>query len=100
MHRLTSNTLSCTQLIVNFHLARVTGLQAWIRYKQHRFEAAKSETLRAADIYKKFGVADGMESCRILLQEIEKELSTAVASGQSDFDCELSKILLLPACIN
>jgi tetratricopeptide (TPR) repeat protein len=70
-------------------LAHAMGLQAWVWYNQHRLEEAKSEALRAVDIYKKLGDATDMESCRMLLRVIEKELSTAVASGQSDFDCEL-----------
>jgi tetratricopeptide (TPR) repeat protein len=83
-----------------YHLGRVTELQAHVWYRQHRLEEAKSETLRAADVFKKLGAAKGVEDCRWLLRDIEKELSTAVASGQSDSDCELPKIFLFPARIN
>jgi tetratricopeptide (TPR) repeat protein len=60
------------------NLGRAMELQARIWYKQHRLEGAKSEVLRAVDVYKKLGAATAMEDCRRLLQEIEKELSTAV----------------------
>jgi tetratricopeptide (TPR) repeat protein len=56
-----------------YRQGRAMELQARVWYKQHRFEEAKSETLRAADIYKKSGAADGVENCRMLLQEIEKD---------------------------
>jgi tetratricopeptide (TPR) repeat protein len=56
---------------------------------QHRLEEAKSETLRAADIFKKLGFAKGVENCRIVLRKIEKALSTAVATGKPDLDREL-----------
>jgi tetratricopeptide (TPR) repeat protein len=82
------------------HLGHAMELQAHVWYKQHRLEEAKSEALLAADAYKKLGFAEGVENCRRFLQEIGKELGTAVASGQSDFDCELPKILLFSACVN
>jgi tetratricopeptide (TPR) repeat protein len=70
-------------------LARATQLQAMLWCKHHRLEEAKSEALRAADIFKKLEATKGIESCRNLLQEIEEKLSTAVAPGKSDLDCEL-----------
>ena len=63
-------------------------LQANIWYKQHRLEEARSEALRVADIYERFGDAEDAEDCRRLLQNIQKELDTVASSGQSDFDCE------------
>jgi tetratricopeptide (TPR) repeat protein len=82
------------------NLAHAMELQARVWYKQHKIEEAKSEVLRAVDVYKKLGAAKNMEDCRSLLRDIGRGLSTAVASGQSDSDCELPKILLFPACIN
>jgi tetratricopeptide (TPR) repeat protein len=49
--------------------------QALVWYKQHRLEEAKSEALRAADIFNKLGAAKGMKACRKLLQWIEEELT-------------------------
>ena len=56
-------------------------LQAKVWYEQGRFEEAKSEALRAIDIYEKFGTEEVMDSCRTLLQEIQKELNGTTASG-------------------
>ena len=83
-----------------FFLGYATELQAWVWRDQHRLGEAKSEALRALDIYEKLGAAKDVEECRRLLRDIEKELNTLVASGQSDFDCELLKILHLPARVN
>jgi tetratricopeptide (TPR) repeat protein len=69
------------------NLGYATEMQAWVWYKQDRLEEARSEALRAADIYEKFGVAKDMEDCSKLLQCIRRD--TMVVSGQSDFDCEL-----------
>jgi tetratricopeptide (TPR) repeat protein len=71
------------------NLGHAIVLQARVWYNQHRLEEAKSGTLCAADIFKKLGAAAGMENCRILLRDIEAELSTAVGPGQPDLDCEL-----------
>ena len=57
-------------------------MQAEIWYKQHRLEEARSEALRAVDIYEKVGVAKNIEGCRQLLQGIERKLDAPVASGQ------------------
>ena len=62
--------------------------QAMIWHKQHRLEEARSEALRAADIYEKLGAAKDMDKCRNLLRDIEKELNSPVASGQSALNCE------------
>ena len=57
-----------------YRLGRVMQLQANLWYKQHRFEEARSEALRAADIYNTLGAAMDTESCRTLLRDIQKEL--------------------------
>ena len=75
-------------------------MQAWVLYKQHRLEEAKSEALRVADVYEKLGAAVYVENCRKLLQGIQVGLDTAAASGQSDSDCEPLQMMLFPACIN
>ena len=71
--------------------------QARIWYDQHKLEDARSEALRAADIYGTVGALKDVEDCRSLLQKIE---SNSVASGRPTFDCELPKILLFPACVD
>jgi len=67
-----------------YYLGHALALQARVWYNQHRLEEAKSEALRAADVYEKIGAAKDLEDCRGLLRDIEKGLNTPVASGQSD----------------
>jgi len=69
-----------------YNLGFAMELQAMILYGQHRLEEAKSEVLRAADIFDKLGAAEDIERCREFHREIENSLA---APGQSDSDCEL-----------
>ena len=83
-----------------YYLGHAIELQAWVWYDQHRLEEAKSEALRAADIFDKLGATEDVEGCKRLLRDIEKGLSGPVTSpGQPDSDCELLKTLLFPARI-
>ena len=77
-----------------YYLGHAIGLQAQLWYDQHRLEEARSEALRAADIYEKLGAVKDVELYRDFLQGIE---NSPVASGQSGFDCKLVKILLFSA---
>jgi len=83
-----------------YSLGGAVELQARVWRGQHRLGEAKSEALRAADIYEKLGAAKDLERCGRLLRDIEKELNTPVVSGQSDFDCEFLKILHFTVRIN
>ena len=58
--------------------------QAMVWYMEGRFEDAKSEGLRAADVYEKLGVTRGVEDCRNILQAIEEAMNERglVASGK------------------
>jgi len=67
-----------------YYLGHAMELQARVLYDQHRLEEAKSEALRAADVYEKIGAAKELEGCKSLLRDIEKGLNTPVACGQSD----------------
>jgi len=60
-----------------YYLAHVMKLQADLWYGQHRLEEARSETLRAVDVYEKLGAAQDLKKCRRLLQEIEGEWQTS-----------------------
>jgi len=60
-----------------YYLGRAMECQAGFWYKQHRFEEAKSEVLRAAVAYEKAGAAMDLEYCRRLLQGIQKELNSS-----------------------
>jgi len=72
-----------------YYLGHATEVQAAILYKQRRLEEARSEVLRAVDLYGKLGAATDMENCRKILRDIEEQLDTPVTSGQSGFNCEL-----------
>jgi len=80
-----------------YSLGRATELQAWVWYDQHRLGEARSEALRAADIFDKLGNVEYTEACRNLLRKIEND---SVVSGKSGFDREFLKILLFPARID
>jgi len=62
-------------------MGRAIELQARVWYRQSRLEEAKSEVLRAADVYEKLGAAMNLESCRALLREIEEGMEETVTSG-------------------
>ena len=64
-----------------YNLGCATELQAKVWYKQHRFEEAISEALRAADVFKTLGATKEMENCAKLLQRIQKKLDNPAASG-------------------
>jgi len=64
-----------------YNLGRAIRLQARIWRKQGRFEEAKSEALRAADIFERLGAAKDVENCRGLLREIEEGMEETVTSG-------------------
>jgi len=68
-----------------YNLGRAMVEQAAVWYCQDRLEEARTEALRAADVYEKLGDAKDVEDCRELLQDIEDSL---VASGQSSLNCE------------
>ena len=80
-----------------YRLGLAVELQAQLWYNQYRLAEARSEALHAADIFNKLGNVENTERCRDLLRMIEND---SVVSGESGFDCELLKILLLPARID
>jgi len=59
-----------------YFLGRAMELQARHWYQQQRLDEAKSEVLRAAAVYEKVGAAMDMERCRVLLQNMQKELNS------------------------
>ena len=56
-----------------YFLARAMEQQAGVWYKQHRFEEARSEALRAVEAFQKLGAADDAKRARILLQQINHD---------------------------
>lgn len=62
-------------------LGHAMKLQADFWFRESKFEEAKSEALRALDVYQKFGVVADMGACRELLQDIENKMKVPVTSG-------------------
>ena len=52
---------------------RAMKQQAWFLFGLQRVEEAKSEALRAAEVFKKIGATQDLEDCEELLREIENE---------------------------
>ena len=73
----------------SYNLGLAMEVQAGIWYRQHRLEEAKSEALRAADIFWELRIAEGAEAWRTFVQHVQRELDNRVASGKSGSDCEL-----------
>ena len=71
------------------------GIQAGFWYKQGMLEEAKSEALRATNVFEKIGATEGVEHCEALLRDIEE-----VASRKMDSNGELVETELLSALIN
>ena len=59
-------------------LGRAMELQAELWYRQRRLEEARSEALRAADVYEKLGVVQDLNICRRFLRRIEGEMNKLV----------------------
>ena len=53
---------------------RAMELEARFWYRESRPEEARSEALRAADIYEKIGAAKGVEDCKAILRSIEENM--------------------------
>jgi len=62
-------------------LGRAMELQAGFWYKQHRFDEAKSEVLRAVDVYGKIGSTECVEHCEKLLRDIEEQMENLIISS-------------------
>ena len=58
-------------------LGRAMELQAIFWYRQDRFEDAKSEALRAADVYGSIGATKDVEDCRRVLHMIEEGMNNS-----------------------
>ena len=94
--------LYATNVNDQFQLGRAMELQAWFWYEDSRFEEAKSEALRAAEVFEGIGATKDLEYCKTLLQDIEEEMETPDSPGKLDFDGfgELVDMRLLPTPAN
>ena len=73
-----------------YNLGLAMELKARFWYRQHMFEEAKLEALRAVGSYEKVGATKELTRCRELLEEID----------ESDSDGELLETMLLPPRTN
>ena len=76
------------------YMGRAMAFQARFWHEQ-RILKAKSEALRATDIYERTGFTRDTERCRTLLRDIEE-----AASHESDFNGGLLETVLLSALVN
>jgi len=60
-------------------LGRATYLQADFWYKERRYEQARSEALRAVDVFEKVGATRWVQGCRELLWRLEGQVNNPVA---------------------
>ena len=72
-----------------YKLGCVMRLQAYVWWRQCRLEEAKSEVSRAAEVFEKLGAGQDLERCRIILQDIQEEMSDLVATCEPDSDGEV-----------
>jgi tetratricopeptide (TPR) repeat protein len=55
-----------------YRLGRVVGQQAWLWYRQQKFEEARSAASQAADVFERLGATKCVDDCRALLLAIEQ----------------------------
>ena len=67
-----------------YQLGRAVELQARFWCKEGRFEEAKSEALRAAEVYEGIGATEDVEDCKTILRDIEEKMKTPVGPRESD----------------
>ena len=65
----------------SYLLGRAMVLQAWFWYRECRFEEAKSEALRAADVFEGIGATKDVEECKNCLRDIEERTKPPATSG-------------------
>ena len=82
------------------NLGHAIVLQAMVWNEQHRHKEAKSEALRAADIFERIGAVTHLEVCREFLRGIQNELSNPAVSGQSGFNFKCLQTVRFPTRIN
>ena len=83
-----------------YHLGRAMRLQARFWYKECKFEEAKSEASRAADVYERLGATKDLEDCKAILRDIEEAAKEPAGSRKPDLDGELPKTTLFPTPAN
>ena len=83
-----------------YHLGRAIHLQARFWDGQDKLEEAKSEALRAIDVYQRTGATKDEEECRAFLRKIETKMRMLVTSDEPDFNGKPLEMVLLPTLVN
>ena len=78
------------------NMGRAMELQAQVWYDERKFKEAEFEALGATYIYEKIGATKDAEYCRAILQSLQKEMETQVASGESDSNGEFLETVPVP----
>ena len=76
---------------------RAMELQGTVWYEQHRLGEAKSEVVRAVDVYKKLGMVQDLERCKEFLQVIEageSDSSGKLLETVPKFSCSMTLCLV------
>ena len=63
-------------------LGRTMWLRSKVRYKECRFREAKSEVLRAVDVFEKLGATRDLQRCRRRLRDIKAKMKKPVTHGK------------------
>ena len=79
---------------------RAMQLQAEFWCKERKFVEAKSEALRAVEVYEKLGAANDLEVCKAILWHIEVTMDKSTNSRESDSNGEHLEIVPLPTYAN
>ena len=84
VERAKSHTLNHT-----LRVGHTMELQAELWYEQHRFGEARSEALRAIDVFEKLGATKSLNRCSEFVQRVEEEMNKPVILDESAGDGEL-----------
>ena len=81
-------------------LGRAMEMQAYVLKRGCKFGEAKSEALRAVDVFEKIGATKDVEDCRAILRSIEVGVEELATSSGSDFNGKPKETVSLPTPTN
>jgi len=81
-------------------MASMMQLQAEMWYEERRFEEAKSEALRAAEVFETLGATVDLELTRELLFDIDQAIGESAPPRKSGFDGELLETAPLSTAVD
>ena len=81
-------------------MANTIQVQAEMWYEEGRFEEAKGEALRAADLFETLGDTMELELSRELLFDINQAIGESAAPRKSGFKGELLETVVPPTAVD